>query len=109
MTKTYVSDFDNERRVAFVRARSQVWHRGQEWDLTWEDFQAFWRTPKRWAQRGRKSDDLVLTRYDWEKSWNRDNCCLITRKNSLRANVANKCGKPIDKFFKKAIWYEPLR
>ena len=109
MTKTYVSDFDNERRVAFVRARSQVWHRDQEWDLTWEDFQAFWRTPKRWAQRGRKVDDLVLTRYDWGKSWNRLNCCIITRENSLRANVANMWGKPVDKFFKKAIWYEPLR
>ena len=103
--RTYVSDFDNERRIAFVRGRAQVWHRDQEWELTWEDFQSFWRTRNLWTKRGRKPDDLVLTRYDWELSWNRHNCCIITRENSFKANIAHRWGKPVDKFFEGAIWY----
>jgi hypothetical protein len=106
--RTYVSDFDNERRVAFVRARAQVCFRNEQWDLTWEDFQAFWRTRRLWDKRGRHNDDLVLTRIDWDKSWNRDNCCIITRENSLKANIAKRWNKPADKYFEEAIKYEPF-
>jgi len=106
--RVYVSDFDNERRIAYVRAKAQCNFRNEQWDLTWEDFQAFWRTRRLWAQRGRHRDDLVLTRFDWNKSWNRDNCCIITRDASLKANIAKRWNKPADKFFRGAIWYEPL-
>lgn len=106
--RTYVSDFDNARRIAFVRARAQVAFRGEQWDLTWEDFQAFWRTRRLWAQRGRHNGDLVLTRMDCDLSWNRDNCCIITRENSLKANIALRWNKPADKYFEEAIRYEPL-
>ena len=106
--RVYVSDFDNERRVAFVRARAQAAFRGEQWDLTWDDFRAFWRTRRLWSQRGRRNDDLVLTRLDLDDSWNRDNCCIITRNDSLKANIARRWNKPADKFFEEAIRYEPL-
>ena len=106
--RTYVSDFDNERRIAYVRARAQVWFRNEQWELTWKDFQAFWRTRRLWEQRGRHSNDLVLTRLDCDLSWNRDNCCIITRENSLKANIAMRWNKPTDKYFEGAIRYESL-
>ena len=106
--RTYVSDFDNARRIAFVRSRSQAWFRNEQWDLSWEDFQAFWSTRKLWEKRGRRYDDLVLTRYDWEGPWSRDNCCIISRLDHLRANGSNRIGKNIDKMMAGAKKYESL-
>ena len=108
MRRTYISDFDNERRIAFIRSRAQAIFRNEEWNLTWKDFQEFWNTRILWDQRGRHSNDLVLTRMDWDLSWNRDNCCIITRENSLKANIALRWNKPTDKYFEGAIRYESL-
>jgi hypothetical protein len=106
--KTYVSDFDNERRVAFLRSRAQATFRGEDWTLTWEDFQAFWSTRTLWEQRGRHHEDLVLTRYDWEGAWSKDNCCIISRLDHLRANGSNRTGKDIYKIIEGAKKYESL-
>jgi hypothetical protein len=104
-SRVYISDFDNARRKAFVRSRSQAWFRGETWELTWEDYQVFWKTTSRWARRSRRIDGLVLTRRDWQGVWNRDNCCIITRKAHLGANGSNRVGNPTEQYFAKAIWY----
>ena len=104
-SRVYISDFDNARRIAFVRSRSQAWFRNESWELTWEDYQVFWKTTSRWARRGRRNEDLVLTRLDPTKPWNRDNCCILTRLNSLGANGSARAGNSTDKYFTKAILY----
>ena len=108
MGRIYLSDFDNERRLAFVRSRAQAIFRNEEWNLTWKDFQAFWNTRILWDQRGRHSNDLVLTRMDWQGPWSKDNCCIITRLDHLRASCGNRNGKDIDKIMAGAKKYENL-
>lgn len=103
--RTYVSDFDNERRVAFVRSRSQAAFRGEAWTLTWEEYQEFWNTRRLWARRGRAIDALVLTRLDWESSWSKDNCCIISRQDHLTANAKNRTGQDIQQLLEKAKKY----
>ena len=56
--------------------------RGDEWDLAWEDWRDIW-LPN-WHRRGRKSQDLCLTRLDWEKPWSGDNIELVTRSEHSR-------------------------
>lgn len=103
--RKYVSDFDNARRRAFVRSRSQAWFRGEAWTLTWEEYQVFWSTPKRWAKRGRQPEDLVLTRQDWDGVWSTDNCVIVTRGQHLKAIGNYKLGLDVNLHFTKAIHY----
>jgi len=106
--RTYLSDFDNERRRAYVRSRSQAWFRNEQWSLTWEEFQDFWSTTDLWQQRGRHNTDLVLTRVDWQGPWSKDNCCIITRLDHLRILCGVRIGKDIDKMMEDAKKYENL-
>ena len=106
--RTYISDFDNERRRAFVRSRSQAWFRKESWTLTWEEFQEFWSTRRLWDQRGRAVNDLVLTRVDWEGAWSKANCCIISRGDHLVANAKNRSGQDVHSVIEKAKKYESL-
>ena len=65
------------------KARSQAHYRGEEWLLTFEEFQILW-TDDLWAQRGRASDNLAMTRQDPEGPWSLDNCMIVTRKRQLQ-------------------------
>lgn len=106
--RTYVSEFDNQRRVAFTRSRCQAQFRGEAWTLTWTEFQQFWNSRTLWARRGRSIDDLVLTRLDWEGPWSRDNCCIITRGDHLIFNAKHRSGQDISELLSKAKKYESL-
>ena len=103
--RKYVSDFDNARRLAFIRSRSQAWFRNEEWLLTWEEFQVFWNTQRRWNRRSRDSNGLTMTRLDWSGPWSKDNCCIITRKLHLSASAKRKVGRPYEECFEGAILY----
>jgi len=68
--------------VAFGWHRVSSRLRGDEWDLAWEDWRDIWLPC--WHLRGRRSQDLCLTRQDWELPWHRDNIELITRSEHSR-------------------------
>lgn len=103
--KMFSDRFDQERRLAYIRGHAQATYRGQQWRLTWEEFCQFWHDPARWSQRGRANTALVLTRYDPESAWSRDNCCIITRKAQLTIGIKRKWNLPEDHLYRGAIWY----
>ena len=95
--------FLQSRHLAFVRHRAQCVFRGEGFELSLEEWNKFWPDESRFAQRGRSIDDLVLTRYDVEKAWTRENCCIITRLAHLRIKNKRQYGKPYLHFFDGAF------
>lgn len=71
-----------EHRLSFCRMRAQAKFRGEGWDLTWEQYQTIWEG--KWHLKGRGTDDLCLTRLDWEGAWTLDNVSLTFRIDHLR-------------------------
>lgn len=102
----YKDQFTWERRLAWVRSKSQAEFRGEIWNLSFAEFcHGFWNTEERWQQRGRKTNDLVLTRYNHEAAWDKNNCCLITRVKHIRAKNRRQAGYDDRDSFKDAIYY----
>ena len=77
--KMFRDSFSNERRLAWIRSKAQAEFRGEVWNISWEEFCHFWKTPSLWSRRGRHINNLVLTRYNVEAPWDKDNCCIITK------------------------------
>lgn len=67
----------HEQHIAWHRARAQAHYRGEEWELTYEQWIRIW--GDKWSQRGRGVDNLLLTRKNYKKSWNTRNVHLVTR------------------------------
>jgi hypothetical protein len=103
--KMYGDKFTNDRRLAWVRSVCQARYRGEVWNLTFAEFCRFWPTEEQFHRRGRKPEDLVLTRWDNRGSWSRSNCCIITRYNQLQVSRCLQLGRDPEEFFKDAIWY----
>ena len=91
------------RHRAYVRHKAQCQFRGEEFALTLEDWHAFWPDEKSFARRGRHIDDLMMTRFDVEKSWSRENCCLVTRLAHFNIKNKRHYGKPYEHLFNGAI------
>lgn len=68
----------------FLRAKAQARYRGEDWDLTSEQYINFWLEDENYLNMGRGRDDLVFTRIDLYGPWSKDNCAITTK------NKANK-------------------
>jgi len=80
----YGSDvYTHESHYAYLKHRSQARFRGEDYELTFEQWHSLW-TPETLANRGRTIDSWVLTREDWNGSWSIDNVFLTTRKQHLK-------------------------
>jgi hypothetical protein len=63
---------------AWTQTRTQAEWRGEIWRIDWAQWQAIWQG--KWAQRGRTSDSLCITRRDMSLPWSESNVILITRR-----------------------------
>lgn len=88
----------DERRhnqyVAWLRAKAQANFRKEGWTMTFEEFEFMWNQDASWEQRGRGSDDLLMTRRDSSKPWSSDNCYIMLRGEHLRIHAQAQAGKP---------------
>jgi hypothetical protein len=92
MKALYPTEQDRAKHRAWLVLHCQARFRGEECDITESEFFDLW--APHWAQRGRHSDDLTMTRIDDLKPWTRSNVEIITRKQHLRNknNLGNiKC------------------
>ena len=84
-----------EIRMAWSRMKAQAKFRGEEFILTWDEFQAIWEG--RWHLRGTYKNSLVLVRKDNEQPWCLDNVEVIVRleqwrrQNKPRKGQGKKC------------------
>lgn len=63
---------------AYVVARCQAKHRGEEWYLSESEYVDAW--GDEWHNRGRQSHNMTLTRCDWDLPWSSDNIEVIPRR-----------------------------
>ena len=78
----WITGPDPQRRdkyYAYLKHKAQANFRGEEYSLTWEDWEDLWCEPN-WSNRGRKITDLCLTRLDYKGPWSVDNVIVCTRR-----------------------------
>lgn len=63
-------------------AAAQARLRREPFELSFADYCAAW--GGHWARRGRRAQDLCLTRRDAARPWRLDNVCLMTRAEHVR-------------------------
>ena len=71
-----------EYRMGWSRMKAQAKYRNEGWDLSWEQYQEIW--ADKWHLKGRGSEDLCLTRIDWQGAWTIDNVNLVFRLDHLQ-------------------------
>lgn len=76
-------EYTHSLYTPWQRAYSQAAFRGEDWDITFEQFLKLWEG--NWHKRGRGHDDLCMSRIDHEKAWTKKNVHLITRYDHLVA------------------------
>lgn len=77
--------------ISWLRMKAQCNFRSEEFELTWEDYLVIWQD--QWHLRGRKPEDICITRRDWEGPWSLDNCMLISRHEHLKTTRARQLGQ----------------
>lgn len=75
------SKIEAYRRNAFSNARAQARHRGQEWNIEYEDWIEIWGTD--FDNRGRKPGHKCLVRNDETKPWCKENMLVVDRSEML--------------------------
>lgn len=82
--------YQHELYYAWHKHRSQANYRGEPYELTFEDWQVIWANPEDFLNRGRKPDNLTLTRIDPEGAWSTDNVIIMTRLEHLRKEIKRR-------------------
>ena len=72
------------------RNRAQAKYRGQEWNISVEEFIELWMEDDRYKHRGRDTNSLCMTRIDKHKPWQPDNVYFPTRREHFQAIYTGK-------------------
>ena len=70
--------------------KSQCKFRGEEFNLSFEDYEELWKDD--WNKRGRTPESVCMTRKDWKGAWELDNIELITRAEHFKRQAQNRVG-----------------
>ena len=68
----------------WLMAKAQANYRGEDWALSFEEYYTLWKDE--WPNRGRRPDDMCMTRQDAEGAWDTTNAYIITRKEHFANN-----------------------
>jgi hypothetical protein len=72
----------HHRYDIWLQQRNQAEWRGEEWDLSFEQWLVLWEPD--WHRRGRTRGCMCMTRRDWDQPWSADNVEIITREQHAR-------------------------
>ena len=75
--KTGPDELRHKRYFIWLQQRNQAQYRREEWNLTFEQWLELW--GDQIVNRGRKKDDLCMTRRDPLGPWDMDNAYIIER------------------------------
>jgi hypothetical protein len=73
----------HDKYYAWLKHRSQARYRGEDYELTWEDWQTLW-TNELWSQRGKSNESVCLARKDFTEGWDPANVEIIPRIDQIR-------------------------
>lgn len=80
-------------RRAFVLSKNQATHRGEDWDITFEQFSEMWRINDNWLYRGRGKEAMIFCRIDPTLGWTLDNVTVMPRKEWYKHYWSNVKGE----------------
>lgn len=72
------------------RARAQAWYRGEQWQITEQEYIDLWLIEDRYQRKSRCREGLCMTRIDPELPWTLDNVHIITRLEHFRRSAEAK-------------------
>jgi len=75
-------------------AKAQAVFRGEDWDLSFEEYCDIWKD--HWHNRGRKPENVCMTRHDDELGWEKSNIEIISRKEHFLRGAQRRaltCGR----------------
>ena len=72
----------HQQHLAWMQMRAQANFRGEEFNLTLEEFQNLWKD--HWDMKGRAIDQYCLTREDPDGPWDIKNTQCVVRLEHLR-------------------------
>ena len=78
-----------ELRKYWARSKGQARYRGEDWQLSWEEFYDLWTENDAWLHKGPHSDQLCLSRLDVEGPWSVANTQIMTRHESKSRHAKN--------------------
>ena len=81
--KTGTCPISRDKKYAYLKHKSQANYRGESYELTFDDWCSLW-PDELWHRRGRRVDDLCLTRWDFNGEWSTVNTVVCTRRDHFR-------------------------
>ena len=93
---TWVTGPDEEHHNkyrAWQRAKAQANFRGEDWQLSFQEWVEVWGT--NWHRRGRGPDSLVMMRRRWQEPWTRKNSQLVDRPTFHQRQAKIKAEKKV--------------
>lgn len=78
----------SEHRLSYSRMKAQAKFRGEEFLLTWEEYQQIWEG--KWHLRTSHKGGLCLTRKDWTGSWSVANIEMVDRNTHWRRQAVER-------------------
>lgn len=72
----------HQQHDAYNKHRAQALFRGEEYSLTFYDYEQIW--GDLWHRRGKQRDSMVMTRQDLEDGWHPYNTIIMLRLDHLR-------------------------
>jgi len=80
--------YKHQMYIPWLKMKAQCNYRKEQWNLPFEDYYTIWNGY--WDQRGRATDNLCMTRTDYDGVWELDNIELITRADHCRRQAEYK-------------------
>jgi hypothetical protein len=81
-------EFKHEMYLPWLRSKAQANYRKEEWDLSFEEFYLIWK--EQWHNRGRKIDNVCMSRDDMDGVWDKNNIIIITRHEHIKRTGAHR-------------------
>lgn len=72
----------HDQYYAFLRQKAQANFRKEGWEMEFEEFLELW--DGKWDQRGRASEDLCMTRNDYDLPWAISNVTIVPRHEHVK-------------------------
>lgn len=99
-------EYKHSMYMPFLRSKAQANYRGEPWELSFDQFYELWKDE--WPNRGRKPDDICMTRNDPDSAWDTSNTILITRSEHLKRQGGHRADQGL-KYYKKGPPGRPLK
>jgi len=72
----------HEQYYAFLKQRAQANFRKEAWAMAFDDFVEIW--GEDWSNRGRASENMCMTRRDYDLPWHKTNVDIVPRHEHVR-------------------------